>query len=446
MLKNIRNIIPVGLLLLLGGAGIRAQSGFELVSGGDYHTVKFSLVNNLVIIPVEVNGVELSFILDSGVNKPILFDLGSGDHPEFSHFEAIYIRGLGQGEAIKAYRSRDNVIRINEKVVNRSSDFYLILDQGINFAPRLGIPIHGIIGFEVFRDLVVDISYTRKRIRFYRPGTYRHRTCRKCHTFGLDMIHNKPYLKAEVAVDGRREEVKLLVDSGSSDALWLFDREDNGLSVPQEHFDDFLGRGLSGSVYGSRARVEELHLGDFEFKDAKVAFPDAVSLQHLQNLSERDGSIGGEILRRFDVVVDYAGKKMTMKRNRYFRQPFKYNMSGIELQHNGMRIEQVGTNSNQALSEHAEARKTYRILPGRLLKYSLYPAFEIAEVRNGSPACDAGLKKGDVVLSVNGKRASGHSIQEMMELMNVRAGKKIRLLVEREGRQMRFMFRLKEVL
>ena len=34
----------------------------------------FKLINNLIIIPVEVNGVTLSFLLDTGVSKPIIFN------------------------------------------------------------------------------------------------------------------------------------------------------------------------------------------------------------------------------------------------------------------------------------------------------------------------------------------------------------------------------------
>ncbi|WP_461534089.1 PDZ domain-containing protein [Sinomicrobium sp.] len=446
MLKNTINFISVILLLLLFQVEVEGQTKFELLPDRNKHSVKFQLVNNLIIIPVEVNGVVLSFILDSGVSKPILFNLGSEDPPEFSDFETIFIRGLGDGEAIQAYRSGDNIIKIGEAVVNDKSDLYLILDQGINFAPRLGIPIHGIIGAELFRDLIVDISYSREKIRFYKPGSYRYKRCRKCYTLDLDMIHNKPYLQADVVLNGQREAVKLLIDSGSSDALWLFDRKSNGLSVPKRHFDDFLGRGLSGSVYGSRARVEKLQLGGFEFKSAKVAFPDSISLQHLQSLSERDGSIGGGILKRFDVTVDYTGKKIRLKRNRYFRQPFKYNMSGIELQHNGMRIERVPDRNIRKSPGYGETPKTQRIMSEQLSKYSLYPTFEIAEIRSGSPAEDVGLEKGDVIFSVNGKRASGHSLQEMISLMNVKAGKKIRLTVERDGERLQFVFRLREVL
>ena len=131
--------------------------------------------------------------------------------------------------------------------------------------------------------------------------------------------------------------VKLLIDSGSSDALWLFEDRKENILLPSKYFDDFLGRGLSGSIYGRRSRVEKLQIGSFSLKNAKVAFPDSSSVKYIKNIKERNGSLGSEVLKRFNVIFDYKNRRLTLKKNRHFKAPFKYNMSGIELQHNGIR-------------------------------------------------------------------------------------------------------------
>jgi len=91
---------------------------YELPTGEKYKKVKFKLVNNLIIIPVEVNGTNLSFILNTGVNKPILFNLSDKDSIQINNVSQIAIKGLGDGEAIEALSSNGNVFKIGKAVNN----------------------------------------------------------------------------------------------------------------------------------------------------------------------------------------------------------------------------------------------------------------------------------------------------------------------------------------
>ena len=85
--------------------------GFDLPQGQKFQKVKFQLINNLIIIPMEINGSELSFILDSGVGRPILFNISDQDSIQINNVSEITIRGLGQGEPIQALRSRNNFFK-----------------------------------------------------------------------------------------------------------------------------------------------------------------------------------------------------------------------------------------------------------------------------------------------------------------------------------------------
>jgi hypothetical protein len=73
-----KRIALIFTLLLVVPNFIWAQ-GFTLASNKKHQKIRFELINNLIIIPVEINGVELTFILDSGVSKPILFNLSQSD-------------------------------------------------------------------------------------------------------------------------------------------------------------------------------------------------------------------------------------------------------------------------------------------------------------------------------------------------------------------------------
>ena len=49
-----------------------------------------------------------------------------------------------------------------------------------------------------------------------------------------------------------------------------------------------------------------------------------------KNLGDRNGSVGGEVLKRFNMVFDYPNNKLHLK-NANFKNPFQYNLAGIEL-------------------------------------------------------------------------------------------------------------------
>lgn len=400
-----------------------------------------------MVLPVEVNGVSLNFIVDTGVNYPILFNLSQSDSLRFFDYEEIEIRGLGEGDAVKAIRSRNNAFRVGS-LINTSQELYILMDREINFSSRLGVEVHGVIGYDLFKSFVVEINYRRGKMRFNRPESYQYRRCASCDETELHIIRNKPFLSGSIVQNEKEVPVFLLMDTGSTDALWLLEDEETGIAVPKAYFNDFMGRGLSGNIYGKRARLEAFSFAGFTLKDAKVAFPDSSSVKHVTDWGQRNGSVGGEVMKRFHMVVDYPNERLRMKKNAFFKEPFKYNMSGMELQHNGLRLvrEIAGRFTNGIQMKKGLNGGVEFVLDRPTYQIELHPSFEIASLREGSPAAEAGLKEGDVILSINGKPAHHYKLQELNEMINEKAGKQLRLLIDRQGRELQFAFELKKVL
>jgi hypothetical protein len=412
-----------------------------------YDKVSFELINNLIIIPVEVNGVELSFLLDTGVSKPIIFNvLNLTEDLKINETERIFLRGLGEGESVEALKSSNNIFSIGN-AINFNQDLYVIFDQDMNFAPRLGVPIHGIIGYDLMKDFIVEVNYARRFIKMYNRDKYRSKSCKKCKTLNLEFYNKKPYVVGEVILNAQKIPVKLLIDSGGSDGLWLFENSDLGLDLPQKFFDDYLGRGLSGSVYGKRAKIPEFILGEFEMEQVNVAFPDSISIAYARKFKSRNGTVSGEVLKRFNLLFDYQKKKLRLKRNRYFFEPFYYNKSGIVLAHDGIRIvKTVQKNVPAGIAPNPGQNTTPKLVFSGSYKYDMVPSFKIVELRVDSPAYKVGLELGDIILSVNNKNAHEYSMQDITQMFCDKEGKRIKLLVDREGKQMSFSFRLENLL
>ncbi|MDW5287805.1 PDZ domain-containing protein [Formosa sp. PL04] len=429
------------LLFMLCGSLIGfSQTNFRLQNNKKSDKVRFKLINNLIIIPVEINHVELSFILDTGVSKPIVFSfLNQQDTLQINNTEAYILRGLGEGESFEALKSKNNFFKIGE-AINLNQDMYAIHDANLNFTPQLGISIHGIIGFDLFKDFVVEINYAARYIKLHDPETYSYDECDACEIVNLEFYNNKPYLNAEVKIHDKIVPVKLLIDSGGSDALWIFEDVALDLYEDENYFIDFLGNGLSGSVYGKRAKVQEFILKSFTLKSVNVAFPDSTAIQLAKRVKDRNGSISGNILKRFNLIVDYRKARLTLKKNKFYSDPFSYNKSGIELEH-------LGELMVAANDDHFSGKRiNIDVALSPSYNFKLKPAFTIVEIREGSPAERAGLLIGDVVLTVNNRQTHQHKIHEIIHLFYGSDGEGINLTVDRNGFILKFMFRLESPL
>ncbi len=423
------------------GCAVNAQT-YQLPKGKKFHKVKFQLINNLMIIPVEVNGTELSFVLDSGVGTPILFNLADQDSIQLNNVTEITINGLGEGDPINALKSTGNKVQLGS-VKNTSQNIYVVMDAGINFSPSLGIPVHGIIGYDLFRDFVVDVNYVKKTIKFYDQEQYRYRSTKNTRAVDMTVIRKKAYLDAFVMINKTEEiPVKMLLDTGSSDAVWLF--EDERIQLPKKHYQDFLGKGLAGDIFGKRTKIDHIKISDFVLSDAKAAFPDMETFNTIADFGGRNGSLGGEVIKRFNVAFDYANEKLILTKNSNFGKIFQYNISGIDLQHAGMRyVSERIADANGVVHSNAKSYGNVQIILQGATRLSLVPEIIVSGIRQGSPAHSAGLREGDVILAVNGKRIHRYKLQEIMHMLNVKKDKKIKVLVERYDNDLLFSFELK---
>ncbi len=423
-----------------------SQDGFALLNNLKVDKINFKLINNLVVIPVKVNGTELTFLLDTGVSSTIMFSLAEVDSLQLNNTKTVKLRGLGEGGSITALKSNKNFLRIGN-AVDLDHTVYVIFDKSLNLSTRMGIPIHGIIGYEFFKNLVVKTNYISRKLSFYNPKTYVPKKCRKCEVFDLIIQNKKVYLKLDITTSKyseNTEEVNLLIDSGSSDAIWLFDYKEFVKDTLLKSFDDFLGQGLSGSIFGKRSKLSQIEIGSFNLKNVKVAFPDKASMENIKFFEERDGSIGGDILKRFTIIMDYRNKKISLKKNSKFKVSFHYNMSGLTLKHDGVVLAKDKNNSKNDSKFSTDG--SISIPLKTIYNFYLAPRFVVSEIRKGSPADLVGIKVGDEIVSVNGKVTHDYELHEIIGLFASKAGRKISLKINRNGVIFRKKFYLKEVL
>lgn len=424
-----------------------AQSGFEFENEATKVVIPFQLINNLIFIPLTVNGVELTFLVDSGVEETVLFSLEDKKELNLKNKETVSLIGLGSNEKIDGLKSTGNLLKVAH-LVSKNHLIYVIVDQDFNLSSHIGIPVNGIIGYSFLKNNLVAINYKKQKIIIYKENAKRRKKLEKKFThLPITIERAKPYLNSSVIINEKEMRVKLLIDLGNSDAVWLFKNKKNDISIPPLNFEDYLGQGFSGDVMGKRAKISEFKIGGFKFEKPIVAFPDSVSLQHVKMVAGRVGSVGGEIFKRFSVVLDYTNESLFLKKNNDFKADFHYNKSGIEVKHIGMqwvketvllKLEPKYSQSNSLSDTTIDNDFKY--------KFQLKPVYVINNVRQNSDAEKSGLRQGDIIIKINGNDAYRYSLKKIASILKSDEEKWLSLEIERESQLFKFRFQLKNIL
>ncbi|WP_299578599.1 PDZ domain-containing protein [uncultured Sunxiuqinia sp.] len=375
-------------------------------------TFKFKSASNLIIIPVQINESDtLNFILDTGVRTPIITELPYVNKLNLNLLQPVNIRGLGEGSTLTAYRSGNNTMKI-DGLVAWNQEVHMVINDNFQISQILGIPVHGLIGFDLFKDFVVEIDYDAQKLTVTKPKHYRDRVRNRDIVMPLHFEHNKPYVRTTIMTDDNKEvPVKLLVDTGASDAIWLSTKSDDRINIPENSIETFLGKGLSGDLHGRKGRIGGIWVGPLILTEPIVAFPHNDMIEELIVANDRNGTLGAEILKRFYVTLDYPNHQIKLRPTSKVKDDFNYNMSGMEV---------------------------YNPMPG-------VPIYTIDNIRENSPADLAGLQVNDQIISLNNTSHKSLSLNDINLLLQSKEDRKIKMKVLRDGNEIKTSFQLEKI-
>ena len=115
-IKKKRFILLILLLTFITSV-IGQQRGFHFINKEkNYEDLDFQLINNIIVIPVEINKKKLNFILDTGVNKTIVFSSSKADKVSSDIDQKFKLSGLGKGLPIDAIVSKNNTFKIKNLI------------------------------------------------------------------------------------------------------------------------------------------------------------------------------------------------------------------------------------------------------------------------------------------------------------------------------------------
>lgn len=295
------------------------------------------------------------------------------------------IRGVGGIRAVQSLENKS--LKLGSLQID-SLNFY-VNDYTV-LTSNYGVRIDGVIGYAVMSRFIIQVNYDKQEIEFYTPGGVLYP--RKGALLRPQI--NKLPAHPTVVKDLKADSTTMMIDIGAGLNLLFSSRYavSAGILDTTRKSWKTSGEGIGGQITLRLTLLPSFQLGPYRFKKVPITIFD--DPYNVTNFPFWSGLIGNDLLRRFNLIINYPQNEIHIKPNKNYFEPFDYTYTGMEL-------------------------------------YLINNHIEVGFVAPESPAAMAGIEVGDQVLAIN-KVVSGSLEAYKAELSHI--NKKITVILKRANK------------
>lgn len=347
---------------------------FEMLSGG------------IIILRAQLDDYPdtLNFILDTGSGGISLDSLTSEYFKLPRTASERTIRGIGGVKQVEyALNHTLKLPKLDVKGLDFHINDYALLTS------VYGLKIDGIIGYSFIKRYIITLNYDDFVMSVYSPGVFKYPK-------GGHMLRpsfTSIPMQTVTVSDHKTVTNKFYFDSGAGLCFLLsqdFER-DSAVMKKNKKMLETQAEGLGGKRPMKLTVLKSVKVGPYKFRKVPTyVFNDEYNVTAYPSTG---GLLGNDLLRRFNVVLNYPDQCIYIKPNKAFDHAFDYSYTGF-----GIYMEE-----------------------GDIV---------VDDVMPNSPGEKAGLKPGDKVIAVNGNFSNNIQLYRTM-LQNYDS--RIKMVVMRDG-------------
>ncbi len=312
MMKSFKKIPAVFLVVLFGSMFALAESANNDFKNTASNKIAFKFVKNQIVLAVSINGRgEYNMLLDTGViPSAIDFELAKELGLPIDEENAVNVAGRGN-ETRKIFPAKIKNLTINNQ---NFGDIDAMASPFIKHLSKpLGMELHGILGYSLLKDKILQIDYQNKTVEFFEDRQALNKTLAgslvylEKFTFeDSDIIPTVRGLK----INGQKFIAS--IDTGSSLSIEIFSHNLGKLKLtdfPDKDKKEVTIIGAQGKDTVFDSKVELVKLGSNDFEDQEI------TIASVKNTNQtRMGNIGNKFLQNFVFSIDYTNKEVMLKR------------------------------------------------------------------------------------------------------------------------------------
>lgn len=393
-------LIKLFIVLLLAASTLEAQEEFVQPPARLLTTIPFRILTGGVIIlkaRFSNHPDSLNFVFDTGSGGISLDSMTARNLNLKAMPSDRTIRGIAAIRQVPfIYNQTLHLPGLSVDSLNFHINDYDILTSAY------GEKIDGIIGYSFLSRYIIKVDYDSNRLFVYSKGTIKYP---RGGYLLRPLIVNIPILSTTVN-DVRPITARYYFDTGAGMCLLMSSDFVNDSSVVSKRRKWYAtqAEGLGGKAPMKQGVVKSVRLGPYKFRNVPTyIFDDEYNVTQYPYLG---GLIGNDLLRRFNLIINYDQRDIYMLPNSHFKDAFDYAYTGLGL-------------------------------------YLVEDEIRVVDVMPGSPAEQAGFKPEDIVLAVQNNFSK--NIQTYKNLMQT-PGEKLKILVHRPEGPVVLTLKVKNIL
>jgi predicted aspartyl protease len=190
-----------------------------------------------------------------------------------------------------------------------------------------GFPIDGIIGYSFLRKYIVYIDYDSSIMKIYKPGGIRYpRGGHLMKPTFVSLPFSSITVKDDHAVTG-----KFFLDTGAGLCFLMSNDFEKDSTVLKKGKKIVItqAEGIGGKQRMELTTVKMVQMGPYKFRNVPTyVFEDVNNITSYPHIG---GLLGNDIMRRFNMYINYPAREFYFKPNSHYNELFDYSYTGMSL-------------------------------------------------------------------------------------------------------------------